>query len=154
MLCSKVSRDYRLVPEKSSSREHLYLGYKESEYPCDELDREILNQVRNKFQKATTQTSLIMFNVDKENNGRWLRGYKKQTLHITIVYSSTPDSLAGVNVSQNKVEILSHPLMREHHRSLNSDICIATDKPEKYRRLCSLLEHTYTLFSGACNTSN
>ena len=151
VICSarKVSRGYRLVPEEGSNRDHLYWGYKESEYPCDELDRAILNQIRAMFPKAEPHTSLIMFNVDKENNELWIRGYKKQTMHITVVYVSTSGSSIGrTDARQKEIEVFSLPVMQEHQRKLNTDICIVTDNTDQFARISTLLNETYVLFSS------
>lgn len=146
----KLSEAYRMNPNKSARDKHLYLGYTEEEYPCDDLDKAILKQIRVNFPEAKSHTSIMMFNVDKEDNTRWLEQYKKEILHVSVVYSPTSGSLTGADVCQKEIEVLSFPVMRGRQRGLNTSICIVTDKPEKYRHLSSLLKETYNLFSDVC----
>lgn len=143
----KVSRGYKLTPKEDPNGTHLYLGYKEEEYPCDELDREILKQIQEKFSKAEPHTSLMMFNVNKEDDAQWFAQYQnKKILRISIEYSPTSGSLANADACHKEIEVL----LRGMQRHLNTNICITTDQPEKFRHLCSLLNETYDLFSNAC----
>ena len=141
-----VSRGYKLTPKEDPDGTHLYLGYKEEEYPCDELDREILKQIQEKFSNATPHTSLMMFNVDKENDAQWLAQYQKEKLTVSIVYSPSHGSLTDADACHKEIEVL----LRGMQRHLNTNISITTDQPEKFRHLSSLLNETYDLFSNAC----
>lgn len=146
----KVSYDYKLTPKEDPSGKHLHLGYKEEDYPSDKLDREILEHIQEKFPRAKSHTSLMMFNVEKEENAQWLSQYKKDTLKISIVYSPTSYPPLRDAAYPKEIEVLYYPTMGRKHSKLNTNICIATDKTEEYRTLSSLLDKTYNLFSSVC----
>lgn len=149
----KVSYDYKITPNEDPHGNHLHMGYKESEYPCDILDKAILNHIQEKFTKAAPYTSLMMFNSDKEQYAQWLGQYKKEKLNVFIEYSPTSSSVIGVDPYYKEIEVLSFPTMRGMHRKLNTNIYINTDKLEEFKRLCSLLNGTYDLFSNVCQNA-
>ena len=143
----KLSRGYKLTPQEDPKENQLYLGYSEDEYPRDELDIEILKQIQEKFPHAKPHTSLTMFNVDKEDNTRWLNQYKRETRKISIVYNH---SHINRDAQPKEIEVMTFPTIRERQRSFNTNILINTEKLGDYERLSSLLNDTYSLVSKVC----
>lgn len=146
----KISEQYTIHPEEKAKGEHIYFGYKEDEYPCDELDKKILEQVQIIFPNAVPQTSLMMFDVEKENNAHLLKQYKRDVQHISIEYIPTSYPYTGAEIYQKDIEVFYFPTVKGNQTKYNSNVNIVTDNQDEYKHLCSLLKETYNLFSNVC----
>lgn len=146
----KVSHDYKITYNEEQSKTHLYLEHQEEEYPRDELDYEILKQIQNKFPHAKSQTTLMMFDVDKEDNAQWLNQYSKETLQIIVDYVRPSVYVGNANRPQKAIEVLYSPVMDMRQKKMNANVHIVMSELQKYKHLQSLLENSYELFSKVC----
>lgn len=62
----------------------LFFGYAQEDFPHDEIDEFIFNAVREKFQKVSYHSSIVMFDCEIETLKKSLRIYKKDTFNIRI----------------------------------------------------------------------
>jgi len=150
----KVNENYKLNPEEKAKEEHLIFGYKEEEYPSDDLDKRILEKIFEKFPDAKVQTSLMMLDAERENNVRWASQYRKEMLHIAIEYIPSSYPYTGAEIYQKDIEVFYFSTMSRKQRMLSANVNILTDQFDEYKHLCSLLKDTYSLFSKACKLNN
>ena len=142
-----LSEEYRMNPDKAARENHLYLGYSEKDFPCDELDKKILEEIQRKFPNAQPHTSLMMLNADMENNQMWLSQHARKDLNIVIEFVSPLGPIRRVHNNKPKIEIYYPRVMHEHHGRMNTNINILVNNNNEYQRLCSLLDSSYKIMS-------
>ncbi len=143
----KLADNYKLTAGKKAKGNHLFWGYKEEEYPCDELDRKILEQIREKFPNATVQTSLMMMDVERHNNAQWAEQYQKEKFQIIVEYIPSANPTRGSISYKKDLEVLYTPMLKGRQKILKTNLCIITSHTTEYDKLHSLLEKTYATFS-------
>lgn len=145
----RISEVYKIRPNENDKDKVLYLRYKENEYPHDELDEKILENIKEHFPQASVNTSLLMLDVEQENNKRWLIQYEKRKLSIIIEYIS-PLSAFRPEKIQKDIEVFYFKSMNERHRKMNTNINIIVENAAEYQKIKTLLNDTFELFTNAC----
>lgn len=80
----KLTETYKMNPKKRSKEELYLYHYGEDEYPFDELDKIILDLIRQKYPDAECRTSLQLCNTDLESNLRWKAQRECEALDVRI----------------------------------------------------------------------
>lgn len=145
----KPSEQYSMKPEDKSTLERAIFGYKEQEYPCDELDEAIIDFLQSKYPNAKCQTTLLMFDSEIAHNVHWLKQYQKHILQIIIEYIPEHLPPIGADSHLGTIEVYSMPDPLRKRNHLDSPIIITTSYHDEYSHLCSLLDNSYTVFSEA-----
>ena len=144
----RISNTYRITPDQETKNNPFFFGYSEHEYPCDDLDNAIMQKIQNKFPNATCQTSLMMFDIEKENLKHWAGQLRKQTYNVRIEYiPSNPNLMSQAQVCNKAIDVIYIPTHNHPFDSLNSDIVVVTQSLQDFMRLRSLLDNTYIPFS-------
>lgn len=78
------SLNYTMDYSKATPFENMMLSYGEDCYPCDIIDDIIVEGIRQKYPQARVCTSLMMFDVEKDNIEKELENYPKTEFQINI----------------------------------------------------------------------
>lgn len=78
------SANYTMDYSKQTPVERLMYYYNEDCYPCDVIDKIILNGIRQNYPEARVSTSLMILDVEKTTIEKELSNYKKEEFIINI----------------------------------------------------------------------
>ena len=78
------SKDYTMDYSKQTPVEKMLYYYNEDCYPCDIIDKIILNGIRQNYPDARVSTILMLLDVEKGTIEKDLNNYKKEDFHIYI----------------------------------------------------------------------
>lgn len=78
------SMDYTMDYSKQTPVEKMLLYYNEDCYPCDVIDKIILNGIRQNYPDAQVSTILMLLDIEKATIEKELSNYKKEEFHIYI----------------------------------------------------------------------
>ena len=140
---------YKMIPKKRSKEELYLYHYGEDEYPSDELDRIILDLIRQKYPDAECRTSFQLCNTDLEGNLRWKEQRVCETIDVRVELVQPVSVPCSIEPIDGPVEQFPLPLEAysirgvANRKPFNIDLLYPVRDIKKYDEVKECIIKTY-----------